>query len=151
MAEPTQIALRGNAADPRFIAACESVLGAAPPSVPNSVRSGIFWLGPDEWLVLGREPDDLSRLREALRGVHCAVVDVSSSRVALELSGARAVEILCSACTLDFDLRSFPAGSCAQTNIARTQGLIHRRAENEFVIFVRSSFARYLRGWLDQA
>jgi len=60
-------------------------------------------------------------------------------------------EILSKAATLDFSLGAFPIGSCAQTNIARTQGIIWRRAAQEFVIYVRSSFAAYLRAWLDDA
>ena len=147
----TQYSLRGNLADPRFVAACESALGVAPPSAPNSVSANIFWLGPDEWLVVGRDAAAISRLREALRGIHSALVDVSSNRVVLELSGPQAEETLSKACTLDFHLRSFPVGSCAQTNIARTQGLIYRRAEAEFQIFVRPSCARYLEAWLRDA
>lgn len=147
MAE-SQYSLRGKLADPRFVAACESALGVAPPSAPNSVSASIFWLGPDEWLVVGRDVATIARLREALRGIHSALVNVSSSRVVLELSGPHAEETLSQAATLDFHLRSFPVGSCAQTNIARTQGLIYRRGEQDFQIFVRPSFARYLEGWL---
>ena len=144
----SQYSLRGNLADPRFVAACEAALGVAPPSAPNSVSSSIFWLGPDEWLVVGRDAAAISRLREALRGVHSALVDVSASRVVLELSGPDAEETLCKAATLDFHLKSFPVGACAQTNIARTQGLIYRRGETDFQLFVRASFARYLQAWL---
>ena len=53
--------------------------------------------------------------------------------------------------TLDFTLAGFPVGTCAQTNIARTQGLIHRRAAQDFLIYVRPSFERYLRAWLADA
>lgn len=133
------------------MAACEAVLGSSLPTEPNTVRSNIFWLGPDEWLVVGRNADVMARLRDALRGVHSAVVDVSSDRVLLGISGPKAETLLSSACTLDFHLRRFPVGSCAQTNVARTQGLIYRRAQHEFVIFVRASFARYLRQWLAAA
>jgi heterotetrameric sarcosine oxidase gamma subunit len=55
------------------------------------------------------------------------------------------------AAMLDFSILGFPVGTCAQTNIARTQGLIHRRAAQEFVIYVRASYERYLRAWLADA
>lgn len=147
----SQYSLRGNLADARFAAACEAALGVAPPSIPNSVSSATFWLGPDEWLVVGRDAAAISRLREALRGVHAALVDVSSARMALEVSGPHAEETLSRLATLDFHPRSFAVGSCAQTNIARTQGLIYRRAAAEFQIFVRPSFARYVAAWLRDA
>ena len=138
----THLSLRGSS--DAFFAACESVLGVRPPIAANSVaragESSILWLGPDEWLALGFHDETTGRLRSALAGVHSAVVDVSSSRKALTISGARAEEILAQAATLDFGLAAFPVGTCAQTNIARTQGIIWRRAAQEFVIYVRASF-----------
>jgi len=146
----THLSLRGSGE--RFFAACEAALGLRPPSSPNTVASAssksILWLGPDEWLAIGYEA---APLREALAGIHSAVVDVTSIRKALLVSGERAEEILAKAATLDFSVGAFPVGSCAQTNIARTQGIIWRRAAQEFVIYVRSSFAPYLRAWLDDA
>jgi sarcosine oxidase subunit gamma len=149
--EVPQIALRGDPSDERFLSACEAVLGARPPTAANTVASDIFWLGPHEWLVVGRAAGTPSRLREALRGIHAAAVDVSAQRVVLELEGPHAPDVLSKAATLDFHLRGFPIGSCAQTNIARAQGLIHRLGANHFRIYVRRSFARYLQAWLDDA
>ena len=153
----THIALRGST-EP-FFAACESVLGVRPPTAPNTVASSptrsILWLGPDEWLVvqpkIGSVPDLVEELRRALAGIHSAVVDVTSSRKALAVSGERAEELLAKAATLDFSLAGFPVGSCAQTNVARTQGIIWRRGAQDFVVYVRSSFAPYLRAWLADA
>jgi sarcosine oxidase, subunit gamma len=135
--------LRGNSADERFMSACEAALGARPPLRANSVHKDILWLGPDEWLVLREAPVD----RKHFEGIHAAVVDVTSSRVELEATE----ETLSKAATLDFDLRAFPVGACAQTNIARTQGIIRRTAPDRFVIYVRTSFARYLQAWLRDA
>jgi sarcosine oxidase, subunit gamma len=114
----------------------------------------ILWLGPDEWLLVD-DPEEhahtAAKLRSALQGIHAAVVDVSASRAVLVLSGPHAEETLAKAATLDFHVRAFPVGSCAQTNIARTQGIIHRAGPEEFRIFVRASFARYLAAWLGDA
>jgi sarcosine oxidase, subunit gamma len=142
-------ALRGNPADERFMAACEAALGARPPMRANSVHRDILWLGPDEWLVITDRP--IEEVREAFKGIHSAVVDVTSSRVELEVAGPDAEETLSKAATLDFALRSFPVGACAQTNIARTQGIVRRTAPDRFVIYVRTSFAGYLEAWLRDA
>jgi len=146
----THLSLRGSGE--RFFVACESALGMRPPTEPNAVATAgdrsILWLGPDEWLVIGPGAEPL---RAALAGIHSAVVDVTSSRKALTVSGGRAEEIMAKAATLDFSVAAFPIGSCAQTNIARTQGIIWRRGAEEFVLYVRSSFAPYLRAWLDDA
>ena len=139
--------LRGNSADERFLGACEATFGARPPLRANSVHRDILWLGPDEWLVVTERPVDRTRFE----GIHAAVVDVTSSRVEIEVAGADAEETLSKAATLDFDLRVFPVGACAQTNIARTQGIVRRTAPDRFVIYVRTSFARYLQAWLRDA
>ena len=147
------LSLRG-ASEP-FFAACEAVLGVRPPTTPNTVASAraraILWLGPDEWLYSGEKIGTVPDLRAALAGLHSAVVDVSASRQVLVVAGERAEHILAKATTLDFSLAAFPVGSCAQTNIARTQGIIHRRAAQEFALYVRTSFAAYLRAWLADA
>ena len=147
------LSLRG--ADARFFDACEQLLGARPPTQPNTVASTaggvIFWLGPDEWLYDGDKMVTVTNLRALLAGVHSAVVDVSASRKTIIVAGERAETMMAKAATLDFSLHGFPVGNCAQTNIARTQGLIHRRAAQEFVVYVRPSFERYLRAWLEDA
>jgi sarcosine oxidase subunit gamma len=151
-----QISLRGSSA--AFLDACEAVLGLRPPTEANTAASlgqkTILWLGPDEWLLVGEaggEAAMVQRLRKALEGIHSAVVDLSASRALLWVSGPHAEETLAKAATLDFHVRAFPVGHCAQTNIARTQGIIHRTGPEEFRIFVRTSFARYLSAWLSDA
>jgi sarcosine oxidase subunit gamma len=134
--------LRGKAADAGFMAACESALGARPPLEPNTVDGGILWLGPDEWLVV---------TDKVLSGTDLVLVDVTASRQTIDVAGPQAEETLSKAATLDFHVKAFPVGSCAQTNIARTQGILHRLDVQHFRIYVRTSFARYLRAWLDDA
>jgi sarcosine oxidase, subunit gamma len=149
------LSLRG--ASESFFAACEAVLGVRPPTTPNTVASAgeraMLWLGPDEWLFVsrGEERDTVANLRSALAGVHSALVDVSSSRKLLVVSGEHAEAVMAKAATLDFSVGAFPVGSCAQTNVARTQGIIHRRAAEEFAIYVRASCEPYLRAWLANA
>ena len=134
--------LRGNASDAHFMSACEAVLGARPPVEPNTVNGEILWLGPDEWLVV---------TEKVLSGTHLVLVEVTASRQVIDVSGPQAAETLSKAATLDFDVKSFAVGACAQTNLARTQGIVHRLGVQHFRIYVRTSFARYLRGWLDDA
>ena len=147
------LSLRG--AGERFYDACERVLGLRPPTAPNSVAtapdSAIFWLGPDEWLYDGGQMVTVTDLRAALEGVHSAVVDVSASRKSIAVAGERAEDVMAKAATLDFTVGGFPVGTCAQTNIARTQGLIYRRGAQDFLIYVRPSYERYLRAWLADA
>lgn len=113
-----------------------------------------LWLGPDEWLILGRPGDGeaiVSELRSALEGVHHSVVDVGANRVALEISGRRSKEVLSKGCSLDLDPRGgWSPGRCAQTLLARVPVILQERADTTGIL-VRPSFANYLVDWLIDA
>ncbi len=105
-----------------------------------------LWLGPDEWLVLGppHTADEIVReLDGALADVHRSVIDLSANRVAIELGGPDRFDLLESGCSLDLHPRSWGAGACAQTVFARTQVILHERADTTGIL-VRPSFASYL-------
>ena len=110
-----------------------------------------LWLGPDEWLILGPPGDGdaiLSELESALADAVHSVVDVSANRVALEISGPGAEELLSNGCSLDLDPRGgWIAGRCAQTLLARVPVILHERVDTTGVL-VRPSFADYLMDWL---
>jgi sarcosine oxidase subunit gamma len=127
-----------------------SVRGEPPggfPVTPNTTAvvdgNMVLWLGPDEWLVLGGVEADYPAA--------AAAIDVSANRVAFELAGDDAAEVLAQGCSLDLHRTAFPPGSCAQTLLARAQVILFRREEEVFAILVRPSFERYLRAWLDDA
>ena len=101
----------------------------------------VFWLGPDEWLVLGGAEADYPDA--------AAAVDVSASRVAFELAGTGAADVLAKGCSLYLDLLA--PGGCAQTLLARAQVILYRPDADTFGILVRPSFAGYLRTWLQDA
>ena len=112
-----------------------------------------LWLGPDEWLVLGPPgagANIIGELGAALEGSHRSIVDVSANRVALELSGPRAKEVLSKGCAIDLHPRVWRPGMCAQTMLARTQVILHERSDSTGIL-VRPSFADYLIDWLFDA
>jgi heterotetrameric sarcosine oxidase gamma subunit len=109
-----------------------------PPLAPNTCTETELWLGPDEWLVLGGRESDFA--------VAC---DVGANRVVLELSGDDARRVLATGTAID--LRTLQPGRCAQTLLARAQVILQCTAVDTFRIFVRPSFAPYLRAWLEDA
>ena len=154
-----QITLR---LDPKGAAADRvgTALGTMLPQQPGEVAvSGnvlVLWMGPDEWLLVGPEGTAeaiQSTLTEALAGEHAAVVDVSAHRTIVDVAGPKAEELLNKGCSLDLHPRSFEAGRCAQTMLARAEVILVRRhaAAPGFWVFVRSSFSRYLADWLADA
>ena len=150
-----QILLRGDPGDVDFVAASRAALGFDLPLKANRVTASgdlsALWLGPDEWLVVGApdsEADLTARLNAALKGRHASVVDVTANRTVLELSGPSARAVLEKACSLDLRPRAFNAGQCAQTNLARTVGILEMTQGGAWRIYVRNSFAVYLADWL---
>jgi sarcosine oxidase subunit gamma len=137
-----------------------ALLGRAPyplPTTPNTAWEegprAALWLGPDEWLVLGPPgagADIVGELDAGPEGSHRSVVDVSANRVALELSGPRAKEVLSQGCALDLHPRAWRPGTCAQTMLARAQVILHERSDSTGIL-VRPSFADYLVDWLIDA
>jgi sarcosine oxidase subunit gamma len=110
-----------------------------------------FGLGPDEWLLAGRpasRADSLLALEDAVGAEDGAVVDLSASRVILELRGALARDVLSSCCALDLHPRAFGPGQCAQTLLAKAPVLLCPLDPIAYRLFVRPSLAAYVVSWL---
>jgi sarcosine oxidase, subunit gamma len=152
----SQINLRADPKDMRLMQQLESALGFALPVMPNTVASReerrALWLGPDEWLVVGRDGQREAleqALRNGLNGAFGSIVDVSANRTLLEIRGPKARELLAHAVAIDLDARSFGPGQCAQTLLANAQVIIERTSDDPaFHLYVRLSFASYVADWL---
>lgn len=156
--ELSHINLRGDPDDPSFITAINSALGQELPDTPNTVSSEefrIYWLGPDEWLVVTRATATLdltARLRESLSGQHASVTDVTGGQIAMQLSGSGVRDTLAKGCPLDFHPYVFKIGYCAQSGLAKANVLIGLVDDQpSWEIIVRRSFAEYLVLWLRHA
>ena len=153
------INLRGKAENTKFLAGVLKVLGCEPPTVANTVvdagENRIYWLGPDEWLIVtptGKQGQLQADLLDALDGVFSAVVDNSSGLTMSHISGDLAGELLASDCPLDLHPRAFKPGQCAQTRLARAGMTVSPLSDgNGFEVIVRRSFADYLLLWLQDA
>jgi sarcosine oxidase subunit gamma len=107
-----------------------------------------YWLGPDEWLVIGAH--DLETLVRAVGPDEGAAVDVSASRLLLELEGPWARDVLASCCALDLHPRVFGPGHCAQTLVAKAPVLLCQTDEfPTYLLLVRRSLFSYVFSWLD--
>jgi len=129
-------------------------LGVALPDA-GSVAAGserrILWLGPDEWLVLGPPNSEAATLRALATalGPEGAAVDVTSNRVAVEVAGADARDVLATCCNLDLHPRAFGPGRCAGTLLGTAQVVLEQTGdEPAFVLLVRRSFLAYVIDWL---
>ena len=154
-----QVDLRAEPGDAALLERFALALGHPLPLDPNTAsgREGqhALWLGPDEWLLVGAEGTEATieaRCRAALGTALGSVVDVSANRTALELSGPAARSVLETSCSLDLHPRTFAAGRCAQTSLARIPVILPQLTEEpRYRILVRPSFAIHLATWLRDA
>lgn len=153
------LTLRGNATDAGFAQAVQQATGLALPVAANTASVDgtrqLLWLGPDEWLLKAPngQGDSLeAALRAALSGQHFSVVAVGSGNTTLSVQGPAAADLLARGCPLDLHARSFPGGSLAQSHIAKANVVIYCvKAEQDYEVTVRRSFAEYLFKWLCEA
>src|SRR5438094_2141692 len=125
------------------------------PLVPNTWAvgpNGWEWLslGPDEWLAVSSDGNSralIAELERALDGRHRSIVDVGAGRAVIDLGGGGRFELLSHGCGIDLHPRSWTAGMCAQTLLARVPVILQERGDATRV-FVRPSFAEWLRTWI---
>ena len=118
-------------------------------------RGTCLWLGPDEWLIVlpaeaAGPGGAISELERALEGLHRSIVDVGANRAAIALTGRDRHDVLSKGCGLDLHPRSWRAGSCAQTLLARVPVILQER-DADTRVFVRASYLGYVTAWLERA
>jgi sarcosine oxidase subunit gamma len=151
------LTLRGDGHDPAFAGGVHKALGLELPSALKVVYNGetsLQWLGPDEWLLIVPSGEELAaeqKLREALAGLHIAVVNVSGGQTLLSLTGDKVRELLMKSTSYDVHPNSFPVGKAIGTVFAKSQLVIRRADENTWELLIRRSFADYWWLWLQDA
>jgi sarcosine oxidase, subunit gamma len=140
--------VQGNAEQPTFAGVARSLFGVQLPVAPNTIARtdsvSALWLGPESWLLVGRNGSPLADFhakRDSLNAGGGALFDVSASRVAWTIAGPRAATVLAKSCPLDFDPRAFSAGTCAQSLLGRVNALFVNEGD-AFTVMVARSFAR---------
>jgi sarcosine oxidase subunit gamma len=151
--------LRGKTDNSDFMAAVKNVLSCSLPTEANTVVvSGdykIYWLGPDEWLMVTpteQQAKVQSELKLALGDVFSTVVDNSSGLTLLNITGDNAANLIARDCPLDLHPSVFKAGQCAQTRLAKAGAIIAPSLDGSgFELIIRRSFADYLLLWMQDA
>lgn len=151
--------LRGKPDNSEFLAAVKKVIGCSLPLEANTVViSGdfkIYWLGPDEWLVVTPTEQQTklqSELKLALDDVFSSVVDNSSGLTLLNITGDNAANLIARDCPLDLHPGVFKVGQCKQTRLAKAGATIAPLQDGSgFELVIRRSFADYLLLWVQDA
>ncbi|HKE40423.1 MAG TPA: sarcosine oxidase subunit gamma family protein [Casimicrobiaceae bacterium] len=141
--------VQGPSSRASFLDEARELFGVVLPLTPNTIaRSGsvnALWLAPASWLLIEGGTSalvDFAAKRDALNAVGGALFDVSDSRIAWRISGIHAATLLAKHCPLDFHVRAFPTGTCAQSLFGRVNALFVRAEDySGFTLMVARSFA----------
>lgn len=149
--------LRGDPDDEVFRKSVEEVLKVRLPVEPGcwvpAIDVSVYWLGPNEWLVIvpaGTEADVENQLRQTLHG-HFSIVDVSGGQTLINLSGDDVVSVLKKSSVYDFHASHFGQGRCVQTTFAKATALVGKKKDGSFDLVIRRSFTDYLFRWIEDA
>ena len=136
-----------------------AVLEARLPTEPNMFveiyDSRVFWLAPNEWLIVAPATEGylVEKLELALEGMHHAVTELTGGQTIIRIAGPGARETLAQGCTVDLHPTVFRANCCAQTLLANVPVLLcvvsaSNNSEPIFDVIIRRSIADYLARWL---
>lgn len=142
--------VQGDARSSPLSAAVRRIAGVSVPVAPNTASKGegvaALWLGPSSWLLVANglaAATDFAGARDAVNAAGGALFDVSASRIAYVVDGARAADALAAGCPLDFHPRAFGAGQCRQSLYGRVPALFYRHDQGpSCTMMVATSFAR---------
>lgn len=103
-------------------------------------------LGPDEWWLLVPESDRAglrTDVATALYGIAHSLVDITDRQIGFVLKGAEAAGVLQAFCPLDLHDTVFPVGGATRTILAKSDMLLWRTGQSDYLIAVARSFATY--------
>jgi sarcosine oxidase subunit gamma len=149
------IGLRCNAQNAAFTKAAKKALGVTLPTLPcsliNTPWGAIYWLSPDEWLIVCKR-DKHAELQHALQAAlvlaHSQVVDISGAYTSVLLQGKNADDVL-QHCTV-YDLHALSANKVVGTTFGKSSVILHRN-DNGYMLTFRRSFADYIWRYLERA
>lgn len=152
---PADYATRMSLRAPRTSrAALSQALGLELPAKPKtSSISGervALWLGPDEWLLMGPEGDNLKEALAPVKNFHSAV-DISHRNVGILIAGKGAEATLAAGCPQDLSPAAFPVGACSRTVFGKVEIVLWRTGEDAFRVECWRSFCDYALKLLAEA
>lgn len=138
-----------------------AIAGVLPDGLPASVGevSGdpngvtVLWISPDEFLAVSvvERPELLTALEKALGDERGHVVDLTSNRTIVELSGPAAHKALRKGTPTDIHPRVFPVNRAITATLARTPVLLWKTDDSTWRILPRASFAEHIAFFLMDA
>lgn len=148
------VTLRGDLADPALARAVKAAVGLALPG-PRKIRfgksGGVAWMSPDELLLFcehAAADGMVTKLEQALAGVHHLCVNVSDARARFRLEGPGVREVLAKGSPTDLRPRSFPVGEIRRSRLGQVAAAFWLTDEETADILCFRSVGEFTWHWL---
>ena len=145
--------LRGEGDDQALLDSFHSTMGFALPISPFRViqqsEYSAFWLGPNEWLILG--DGARKKLANGLAGCHHALIDIGDGQQIIAISGAHAVDVLSKHCPLDLHNLNRSEPWCTRTVLAGIQIFLRNQGSSTYHVHASRSLSDYTWRVLEDA
>lgn len=142
-------------ARPDAVDALGKAIGLELPREPRSSAStdgvAALWLGPDEWLLVGKAGTGLAGRLSGIENVLCSAVDISHRNTAIIVEGSKAATVLNSGCPQDLSVEACPSGACARTILGKAEVILYRQGAGKFRVECWRSFSDYVWHYLVDA
>jgi sarcosine oxidase subunit gamma len=112
--------------------------------VTESAGRRMYRVAPDQYFLAGFSRADMMQLEAALPLAAGGLTDLCGARIALQVSGAHARELLSQLVTIDLDPVTFPIGHFAQTGIHHVGGLLERTGPETYIYLGLRTYAQTL-------
>lgn len=149
------LSLRGDCDNALFAKAVNAALGESLPTLPcsliNTPWGTIYWLSPDEWLLVcarEKQAELQQKLLTKLSGIHSQVIDNSGGYTSVFVQGKNATDAL-QHCTV-YNIHALAAGKIVGTTFGKSSVYLQRNNGGYTLIF-RRSFADYIWRYLARA
>ena len=152
----TKINLQGDPNDKNFMLSAGKALNTILPTKANTYTNNeslkIIWLGPNEWLIIDENRNNIedlfSKLHNSVGSQDTSVTDVSENRTIIRISGRKLFILLAKFLAFDLNTNLANSSSVAQTLFIKVPVLLLRLHEHnrepKIDIFTNRSHANYI-------
>lgn len=144
------ITLKGDLGSAKLKKAVTALAGV---DMPEALRAnlsgerGLFWMAPDELLLMGpydAVAGDLKTLAKALKGTHHLAADVSDARSLFTISGPEGREVMAKLSPADMSPEGFGPGTFRRTRVGQVAAAVWMQDAETLGLICFRSVAQYV-------
>ena len=130
-------------------------LGTPLPANPGGTETNkgvsTLWIGPDEWIILGRQGSGIIEKLDKVKDHSFSAVAIDHRNTGMTVAGPNAEIALNGGCPRDLSLAAFPVGNCSRTILSKAEIVLWRKGREVFHLECWRSFSDYVWKYLAES